>query len=131
MKALDTSALLALLTGDRAARDLLHRVRGVEVATTEINLLELAHAAAKGPLRHRGMRRATLSRVRRKLTVLPLDGKAVEEAAGRLAKGAAGIAPLRMAMLSILEVNGCDELLTAEATPLPGKWRFKYVRLGK
>ncbi|MFZ1024437.1 MAG: PIN domain-containing protein [Thermoplasmata archaeon] len=131
MKALDTSALLALLSGDRAAKDLLHRVRGVEVATTEINLLELGYAAARGPVRHRGPRRATLSRLRRKLTVLPLDDKAVEEASGRLARGATGVPPLRLAMLSILEVNGCEELLSSEVSPLPGKWRFKRVRFGK
>jgi predicted nucleic acid-binding protein len=131
MKALDTSALLTLLAGDRAARELLQRVRGVEVATTEINLLELGYAAGKGPVHHRGARRASLERLRRKVTVLPLDDKAVEEATSRLAKGSTGVPPLRLAMLSILEVNGCEELLTSEAAPLPGKWRFKRVRLGK
>ena len=131
MKALDTSALLALLTGDRAAKDLLHRVRGVEVATTEVNLLELGYAAAKGPARHRGARRAALSRLRRKLTVLPLDDRAVEEASRRLLQGATGIPPLRLAILSILEVNGCEELLTSQTGPLPGKWRVKRARFDK
>ncbi|MFZ0892759.1 MAG: PIN domain-containing protein [Thermoplasmata archaeon] len=130
MKALDTSALLALLEGDRGAKGLLQRLRGVEVATTEINLLELGYAAAKGPVRDRVARRAILTRLRRKLTVLPLDDKAVEEANTRLAKGA-GMPPLRLAMLSILEVNGCEELVSSETNPLQGKWRFKQVRFSK
>jgi predicted nucleic acid-binding protein len=131
MKALDTSALLSLLVGDRAGRDLVRKIQGVEVATTEANLLELAYLAPRGPARLRAVRRAALSRLRRKLTVLPLDTKAVEEASRRLAKGETVLPALTLAMLSILETSGCEELLTTDRGIPTGKWRFKVSRIAR
>jgi predicted nucleic acid-binding protein len=49
MKALDTPVLLAILEGVPAARDLLRRLKGSELATTEANLLELTLLASAGP----------------------------------------------------------------------------------
>jgi predicted nucleic acid-binding protein len=129
MKALDTSVLLALLEGDAGARDLLRRLRGSELATTEVNLLELGYLAARGSARSQGARRETLDRLRRKITVLPIDGRAVEQAARRLGKGSERTPPHVLAMLGALEANGCDELLTHEVGLDAGKWRFKITRL--
>src|SRR5208283_1659005 len=87
MKGLDTSVLLALLEGERGTRDLLKQLRGVELATTEANLLELSYLAARGPPRTQVARRRAVDRLRRKLTVLPIDNRAVEQAGRRLGRG--------------------------------------------
>jgi predicted nucleic acid-binding protein len=129
MKALDTSVILGLLEGDPMTRDLLKRLRGVELATTEVNLLELAYLAARGPERSRSARRELLERLRRKLTVLPVDGRAVEQAVKRLGKGSERTPPHVLAMLGALEANGCDELLTQESGIDPGRWRFKVTQI--
>ncbi len=130
MKALDTSVLLALLEGDAATRELLRRLRGVELATTEANLLELHYLAARGPARSRAGRRAVVERLRQKLTVLPIDGRATEQASHRLGKGSERTAPQVLAMLGALEANGCEELYTHDPALDPGKWRFKINRIG-
>jgi predicted nucleic acid-binding protein len=129
MKCLDTSVLLALLEGDRGTRDLLARLRGVELATTDVNLLELSYLAARAPPRVRVARREALDRLRRKITVLPIDGRAVEQAGRRLGKGSEKTLPHVLAMLGALEANGCDELFTHETAVDPGKWRFKITHL--
>jgi len=128
MKALDTSVLLALLEGDRAARDLLRKLRDVEVATTEANLLELAYLAGHGPSRVRGRRREALGRLRRKLTVLPIDPRAVAEAEGNILRGDAPASPLLAGMLGALEAAGCDELFTSDPHECRGRWRFQLSR---
>lgn len=129
MKGLDTSVLLALLEGDAGVRKLLTRLRGIELATTEVNLLELAYLAARGPSRSRTARRETLERLRRKITVLPIDGRAVEQAGRRLGKGSEKTPPHVLAMLGALEANGCDELFSLQAEIDPGKWRFKVTSI--
>lgn len=106
MKGLDTSVLLALLEGDRRTLNLLARLRGVELATTEVNLLELSYLAARGPPKVRVARREALDRLRRKITVLPIDGRAVEQAGRRLGKGSEKTPPHVLAMLGALEANG-------------------------
>jgi len=128
MKAFDTSVLLALLEGDRSAKDLARRLKGVEVATTEANLLELAYIAGRGPHRRRGHRREALDRLRRKLTVLPIDFRAVSEAERRVMKGGAPSSPLLAGMLGALETAGCDELFTTDPQECVGRWRFKVTR---
>lgn len=125
MKALDTSVLLALLEGDRSVRELLRRLRGVEVATTEANFLELAYLAAHGPSRVRKRRREALARLRQKLTVLPIDPRAVAEAESALLSGEAPASPLLVGMLGALEAEGCDELYTADTKDFKGRWRFQ------
>lgn len=128
MKALDTSVLLALLEGDRSARDLLRKLRDVEVATTEVNFLELAYLAAHGPARVRGRRREALNRLRRKLTVLPIDPRATAEAENAVLRGEAPGSPLLGGMLGALEAAGCDELFTSDPHELRGRWRFQRTR---
>ena len=128
MKALDTPILLALLEGDRAAQDAIRRFRGHEVATTEANLLELVLIAG-GTGHARGARREAIGRLRRRLTVLPLDASAVNEIGRRAADKELARLPLHvLAMLGALEASGCEELLT-DQTALPGKWRFKISHL--
>ena len=129
MKALDTGVLLALLEGDRAARETVRRLRGHELATTEANLLELAILAGRGAAGARSTRREAIARLRRKMTVLPIDARAVEEAARHAARPeSAALVPHVLAMLGALEASGCDELITAEAE-FGGKWRFRMSRM--
>jgi len=129
VKALDSSVLLALLEGEAGAREIQRRLRGVEVATTEANLLELAYIAAQGPERHRGARKEALTRLRRKITILPIDGRASETAAHHIGKGAEAAPPLVSAMMGALEASGCDELLTLEPPASIGKWRVRVTRI--
>ncbi len=130
MKALDTSVLLALLDGEPSAAALLKRLRGVEVATTEANLLELGYLSIHGEGRARASRREALDRLRRKLTVLPIDSRAVDRAGTHLGKGGDRLAPLALAMFGALEAAGCDELYTRETYARIGKWKVKVTRLG-
>jgi predicted nucleic acid-binding protein len=128
MKALDTSVLLAFLEGDRSARDLLRKLRDVEIASTEANFLELAYLAAHGPPRTRARRRETLARLRRKLTVLPIDPRAVAEAETGILRGDAPASPLLAGMLGAFEAAGCDELFTSDPHECRGRWRFHLTR---
>jgi predicted nucleic acid-binding protein len=128
MKAIDTSVILALLEGDRSAKDLLRRLRGVEVATTEANLLELAYLASRGSGRTRAHRREALDLLRRKLTVLPIDQRAVSEAERCILKGDHPSSPVLAGMLGALEAAGCDELYTTDPPECKGRWRFQVTR---
>lgn len=124
MKALDTSILLDLLEGDPRARALLRRWRGVEIATTEANLLELYSIAGRiqGPVRSE--RFSALARLRHSLTVLPIDSRSAEMVARRAPKGGS-IPPVTLGILGALEANGCDELATAKPSEIPGRWVFR------
>ena len=129
MKALDTPVLLALLEGNVAARDLVRRLKGVELVTTEANLLELSWLAARGPTRLRGRRRAAISRLRRKISVFPIDSRAVAESERRLARGWGGSPPLVESMVGALSANGCEELYTSDPRPELGRVPFRVTRL--
>jgi hypothetical protein len=129
MKALDTPVLLGLLEGNASVREQLRRLRGMELATTEANLLELAYLAGRGTRRARVERLAALSRLRRRITVLPIDSRAIEAASRRVSLDEPSPAPQVLAMLGALEANGCDELLTAETFAPAGKWRFRVRRI--
>jgi len=131
MKALDTPVLLAVLHGDKNAHNLLRRLRGEEVATTELNFLELNALVGRGPARGRPRRRDALDRLRRSLTVLPFDAKAAERVARRTsASDQRAVPPLVLGALATLEANGCDELVTVEPKAIPGRWPFRIGRLG-
>lgn len=130
MKGLDTPVLLAILHGDRNVKALLRRLRGVEVATTELNLLELQSLAGRGPPKGRLHRREALDSLRRAVTVLPFDSKAAERAVRRAAKDhLVGVSPLLLATLATLEANGCDELITTQVGAIPGRWQFRVTKL--
>ena len=130
MKALDTGVLLAILHGEVFAKDLLRRLRGVEVAVTELSMLELSVLASQGSEKGRATRRTAVERIRRKLTVLPIDSRAVTEAARRVSRRLRGEELLRLAEWGALEAYGCDELFTRSRGGPHGKWRFKLSRVG-
>ena len=125
MKALDTGVLLALLEGSTRARDLLRKLRGVELATTEANLLELAYLAGAAPAKVRKGRLAALEKLRQRLTVLEINARSTREATTRLAKGAGPVGLPVSAMLGALQAAGCEELLTDEPRTVALDWGVK------
>ncbi len=129
MKGLDTSVLLGLLEEDAAVRKLLGRLRGVELATTEANLLELELIAAHASGRQRKARRLALERLRRKITVLPIDARATDQVGSRLDPQAETLPPTALAMLGALESNGCDELFVRDPFPIEGRWRLRITNI--
>lgn len=129
MKALDTPVLLSMLHGAPAARSLLKSLAGEELATTEANLLELSTLAARSPGGSRAQRIRGVERLRRRLTVLPIDAGAGAEISGRLS-GDRSPGPLVWAMYGALQAHGCSELITDTKGSLPsGHWRFKVRRI--
>lgn len=129
MKGLDTWVLLGILEGEAFAKHLLRQLRGVEVATTEISMMELSILAGVGSAKGAAARRAAVERLRRKLTVLPIDSRAVGEAARRGSVKLRGEELLRLAEWGALEASGCDELFTRSKLNPGGKWRFKVTRI--
>jgi len=129
MKALDTPVLLALLAGEPKALALGRRWRGEELATTEMNLLELSELASRSARKGRASRSAAISRLRRRLTVLPIERAAIEEASRRQIRGERHENLSILAMLAALEVAGCDELVTDNPTQFSGTWRFRCTKL--
>ncbi|MGI0129930.1 MAG: type II toxin-antitoxin system VapC family toxin [Thermoplasmata archaeon] len=121
MKGLDTPVLLAILHDAPASRALLKGLRGEELATTEINLFELTALAASGPAAQREHREAALSRLRRRVTVLPVTAESVRDA-GRLLKGRNPPVGYRALIWGTLSAAGCGEWITtkAYAPPKPG-----------
>jgi len=129
MKALDTPVLLAILEGAAGSKELLRRLRGEELATTEANLLELEYLVARGPEKHRRSRRDAITRLRRKITVLPVDARAVDVCSHYLGKGAETAPPLVCAMMGALEATGCAELLTHDLPVPMGRWKVRVTRI--
>lgn len=131
MKALDTPALLGLLEGNPRVLAQLRKWKEQEIATTEANLLELMVLAVSGSARARSERIRALGRLRRRLTVLPIDARAGEEAARQAVRLQRPLRPAVLGMLAALESSGCDELLTDDPTQLQGRWRFRLTKLAK
>jgi predicted nucleic acid-binding protein len=126
MKGLDTSVLLTLLHGGKGSRELIRRLRGVEVATTELALLELGAVVARSPPKGRVHRREAIERLRRSLVVLPFDGRSADRLARRITREElAAVPPLLLGSLAILEANGCDEFVTLDPISVRGKWQFR------
>jgi len=125
MKALDTPVLLSLLHGVPSAKALVKSLSGEELATTEANLLELSAIAARGAKGVRTERTRALERLRRRLTVLPIDAQGGLQTASRLMGEESPSRLLVWAMYGALEAHGCTELITDATGNLPGHWRFK------
>jgi len=125
MKALDTGILLALLEGSSRARDLVRKLRGSELATTEANLLELSFLAANAPPRARAGRLGAVEKLRQRLTVLPIDGHANREALAGILRQGDRLSPTIAMMLGALEAAGCEELYTDDGRGMAGDWSFK------
>jgi predicted nucleic acid-binding protein len=129
MKALDTPVLLALLHGGKGARELVRRLKDVEVATTELNLLELSAIAARTAPAGRAHRREAIDRLRRIMLVLPYDNRAAERVSRRTAReDLRKVPPLLLGALGILEANGCEEFVTQDPGAIQGKWQFRVTK---
>lgn len=115
MKALDTPALLAILEGRREARWILDELEGEEVCTTEINLFELQASVLADKRSERTRRMLALDRLRRRISIFPLDEKSTRAAAHLWAERKAVSVPLGALILGTLEAYGATELLTTEA----------------
>jgi predicted nucleic acid-binding protein len=121
VKALDSGVLLALLEGSPKAQALLRKLRGIEVATTEVNLLELAFLA-RGSRKVMAARLATLEKLRQRLTVVPLDARGSREVLAAAAGASRPVSPTVAAMLGALRAVGCEEILSDVADSLPEDW---------
>ena len=130
MKALDTPVLLEVLRGRESIRNVLKALGSEELATTEINLYELEVVARAGPRQGRERRLAAIERLRRKLTVLPIDARGVRAAAQRGLGRIGDSSPLVSLMMGAAESAGCTELLTTRSARFPkdsGKVKVRIV----
>jgi len=114
MKALDTPILLALLEGRREAIDLADSLAGEEVCTTEANLFELECVARDAGGAQRTRRLAALDRLRHKMTVLPIDDRAVHAASALVGGRKDPVPPLVALTLGVLASCGVSEVFTTE-----------------
>ncbi|MGA7861206.1 MAG: PIN domain-containing protein [Thermoplasmata archaeon] len=115
MKGLDTPVLLALLEGTPKARALVRALAGEELATTEVNLfeIELLGRRDKNPGKER--RTQALERLRRKLTVLPIDEETARRAAAIAASARQAAPEGTWLCLGAAEAHGCSEWITSAA----------------
>lgn len=128
MKGLDTPVLLGILDGSSSIRALLRTLAGEELATTELNMAELAAIAGQGSARGRRERLQALERLRRRITVLPIDRRAVEQLSQRAPEARSAAEVQMHAMLAAFEAAGCSHILTDGKTPLArGPWKLKFV----
>jgi predicted nucleic acid-binding protein len=119
MKGLDTPVLLDILEGRPSARKLLRRLAGEEICTTEANLLELESIARRERGGSLDRRLAAVERLRRGLTVLPLDERATRTAASRMRGVSQGVSGLGWLIFGALETNGCGEWFTRKGAAFP------------
>jgi len=120
MIGLDTPVLLGILRGEPAARSLIRKLENEEVGTTALNLLELETLARLDPSPGREHRLAALDRLRRKLTILPIDDRAAVIGAGYAGKDASkSVSGATWAILGTLEANGCSEWVTTPSSHFP------------
>jgi len=115
MKGLDTPVLLALLEGTPKARTLVRTLAGEELATSEVNLFEIELLGRRDRSAGKERRLQALERLRRKLTVLPIDEETTRRAAV-LAASARQTAPEGTWLcLGAAEAHGCSEWITSAA----------------
>jgi predicted nucleic acid-binding protein len=129
MKGLDTPILLDILEGRPSAKKLIQRMEGEEVCTTEANMLELVAVARSLGTAGLPGRLAAIERLRRTLTVLPLDAKAASAASNRWKGKGAPPSTLQWLVAGALDANGCSEWITDRATSIPGAFpRLRVTR---
>ena len=119
MKGLDTPVLLEILEGRPAASKLLKGLAGEELCTTEANFFELEAIAREGRRVPLERRLAALERLRRGMTVLPLDERACRAAAARWKDGGQGLSGQTWMIYGALEANGCSEWFTSKTAGFP------------
>lgn len=112
MKALDTPVLLSVLRDRAKVRALLTSMAGHELATTEVNLLELELLARADASRGLEKRLAALERLRRRLTVLPIDERATRAASALARSAPRTTSPNVLLMLGAIEAASCSEWVT-------------------
>jgi predicted nucleic acid-binding protein len=126
MKGLDTPVLLALLEGTPRARALVRALAGEELATTEVNLFEIELLGRRDKSPGKERRTQALERLRRKLTVLPIDEEAARKAAAIAATARQTAPEGTWLCLGAAEAHGCSEWITsAAATPPASSARIK------
>lgn len=113
MRGLDTPILLDILRGGPHARRLFRKVGAEEMATTELNLWELTQLALSDRSPGREARLVALERLRRRLTVLPIDAPSVAAATRRAARSGRPPSTLDL-MVGSLEAHGGSEWITTE-----------------
>lgn len=124
MKGLDTPVLLDILEGKPGARKLVDSLRGQEVCTTEANVVELMVAAQALGSAGLWAKMTAIDRLRRGLTVLPLDAKAAAASVLRRPKPAKleTLPTIVAMMLGAMESRGCTEWITSRTDGLPKAW---------
>ncbi len=130
MKGLDTPVLLALLEGAPKPRALVRALAGEELASTEVNLfeIELLGRREKSPGRERRMQ--ALERLRRKLTILPIDEESTRRAAAIAATARRAAPEGTWLCLGAAEAHGCSEWITNSAgVPPASSTRLKVTTI--
>lgn len=125
MKGLDTPFLLGILDGSPSVKTVLRTLSGEELATTELNMVELAALAAHGGPRGRRERLQALERLRRRLTVLPIDRRATELLSQRPVQPKTAAELLHTAMMAAFEAAGCTHVLTDRSIAPHAAWKLK------
>jgi len=110
MKALDVSVLVGILHDSPGAKELLKSLHGEEIATTELDLFDLKRLAATASAAARPSREGAISRLRRRITVLPVSAEGVSEA-GRFLRTGADLGLIALAW-GVLSAAGCSEWIT-------------------
>ena len=118
MKGLDTPVLLALLEGAPKPRALVRALAGEELATTEVNLFEIELLGRRDKTPGKERRMQALERLRRKLTVLPIDEESTRRAAAIAASARQSAPAGTWLCLGAAEAHGCTEWITT-ATGMP------------
>ncbi|MCI4358256.1 MAG: PIN domain-containing protein [Thermoplasmata archaeon] len=130
MKGLDTPVLLGLLRGDPRVTALLRKWEGEELCTTSVNLFELETIARTGRAPGRERRLAAIERLRRKLTVLPIEERSARLAAQQAARATlAGASSASWLILGALQAGGCNEWATVREACFPDSSDLKVTVL--
>jgi predicted nucleic acid-binding protein len=130
MKGLDTPVLLALLEGAPKPRALVRALAGEELATTEVNLFEIELLGRRDRSPGKERRIQALERLRRKLTVLPIDEEATRRAAAIAASARQAAPEGTWLCLGAAEARGCSEWITsASAMPPSSSARIKVTAI--
>jgi predicted nucleic acid-binding protein len=114
VKALDTPVLLEILRGSPRARRWVRELGAEEIATTELNLWELAVLAIEDPSRGLDQRLTALDRLRRKLLVFPMDVRAMQSAVRLRQRRRRVPTSLAELIVGTLEAHGVSEWVTVD-----------------
>jgi predicted nucleic acid-binding protein len=115
MKGLDTPVLLGLLEGAPKARALVWALADEELATTEVNLFEIELLGRREKSPGRARRMQALERLRRRLTVLPIDEETTRRAAAIAASARQTASEGTWLCVGAAEAHGCTEWITNAA----------------